>query len=242
MNFIKHMNKQTLMQIICDQAQFDLPDPLVARMKLNDLTPLLSNKQVLIISGIRRCGKSTLMRLIRKQAAESDYAINFDDDRLVPFELADFQILMEAFIELYGVQKTFYFDEIQLIPGWERFVRRLHDQNNKVFITGSNAKLLSSELGTHLTGRHIAIKLFPYSFQETFAQATPELLTTERLTSTQLALLKKNFSQFKKMGGIPEYIESGQKEYLHALYENILYKDIIVRHHLSQEKTIKELV
>lgn len=79
--------------------------------------------------------------------------MNFDDERLIQFKADDFQTLYETFIELFGEQKTFYFDEIQNIAGWERFVKRLYDAGNKVFITGGNTNMLSKELGTHLTGR-----------------------------------------------------------------------------------------
>ena len=236
------MDKLRLRQILIDQAKEPLPEPLVPRWEYSQLKSLVDNKQVIILSGIRRCGKSTLLQVIRHKATESNYYINFDDDRLVPFQLDDFQQLLEVFIELYGVQKTFYFDEIQNIPGWERFVRRLHNEGKKVFITGSNASLLSSELGTHLTGRHIAIKLFPYSFKEFVLWKDADILAHKNLDSTQIALLKKYFSEFKKTGGMPEYLESNQQQYLHSLYENILYKDIIVRNRLPQERPIKELV
>lgn len=235
------MNKQLLSQVIIDQAKEPLPPIMVPRWDYQQLTLLTDNKQVIILTGIRRCGKSVLMHLIRQQTSQSNYYINFDDDRLTLFTLEDFQQLIEVFIELYGVQNNFYFDEIQNIVGWERFVRRLHNEGKKVFITGSNASLLSSELGTHLTGRHIAFKLYPFSFRE-YVYRQDKTLLTEKLDSTQIALLKKYFSEFKVMGGMPEYLENQQKQYLHTLYENILYKDIIVRHKLPQQKPIKELV
>ncbi len=236
------MDKQVLLQVIIDQAKEPVPEILIPRQKYSELSPLVDNKQVIILSGIRRCGKSILMHMLRQQLPESDFHINFDDDRLALFQLEDFQMLIEVFIEIYSVQNTFYFDEIQNIPGWERFVRRLHNEGKKVFITGSNASLLSNELGTHLTGRHIAIKLFPYSFSEYVYKQDHSLLSAKNLDSTQIALLKKCFAEFKVMGGMPEYLENKQKQYLQTLYENILYKDIIVRHKLPQQKPIKELV
>ena len=86
---------------------------------------------------------------------------NFDDERLVNFTVADFQTLQECFFELFGEQHTYYFDEIQNVKGWETFVRRLYNEGNKVIVTGSNARMLSRELGTHLTGRYIAVD-FPF--------------------------------------------------------------------------------
>lgn len=236
------MDRQKLIQIILDQAQQKLPKTIVPRWQYEHVVPLVSNKQIIIISGIRRCGKSTLMQLIRHNNIEKDYYINFDDDRLIPFTLEDFQVLIEAFIELYDVQNTFYFDEIQLVPGWERFVRRLHNEGKKVFITGSNANLLSHELGTHLTGRHITVKLFPYSFKEFIKYIDPNILEKDNLSFIDTALVKKYFSEFSIFGGMPEYLEYRQKQYLHALYESIIYKDIIVRNKIPQEKPIKELV
>lgn len=236
------MDKQTLTQTVIDQSREPIPDPLISRWQYAELQSVMSNKQVIILTGIRRCGKSTLLQILRRNAAEADYYINFDDDRLAPFQLDDFQLLIETFIELYGVQNTFYFDEIQNIPGWERFVRRLHNEGKKIFITGSNARLLSSELGTHLTGRYIAIKLFPYSFREFVLRQNEAILSNKVMDSTELALMKKYFSEFETLGGMPEYLESRQNQYLHALYESLLYKDIIVRNRIPQEKPIKELV
>ena len=236
------MDKQRLTQIIIDQATERMPDPFVPRWQIDHLQPYIENKQVITLTGIRRCGKSSLLQYIRSQVSEADYYINFDDDRLVLFQLDDFQKLLDVFVELYGVQSHFYFDEIQNIPGWERFVRRLHNEGKKVFVTGSNANLLSEELGTRLTGRYISIKLFPYSFREYVLRQNAELLAIKNKTSTQLALIKRLFSEFTKMGGMPEYLDNQQKAYLQALYENILYKDIVVRHKLPSAQPIKELV
>lgn len=235
------MDKNTLKQIIIDQAKEPVPSRLVPRMTLQELSPLVETKQVIILSGIRRCGKSTLMHMLRQHLPESDYHINFDDERLVLFQLDDFQTLIETFVELYGIQNTLYFDEIQNIPGWERFIRRLHNEGKKVFITGSNASLLSNELGTHLTGRHISIRLFPFSFKE-YLQTKKPLPQDKQLSSTDIAIIKKHFIEFERLGGMPEYLENKQKQYLQTLYENILYKDIIVRYKLPQQKAIKELV
>lgn len=236
------MLKDKIRQIVQDQAHEVSMNSIVSREAYALVESFIHNKQVIVLTGIRRCGKSTLMHLIRKHTPASNYYLNFDDDRLLPFELDDFDRLIEVFIELYGVQDHFYFDEIQNIPGWERFVRRLHNAGKKVFVTGSNASLLSKELGTHLTGRHISVALFPFSFQEVVSLKLPELLANQQWTSTQIALVKKCFAEFKVMGGMPEYLENKQKQYLHTLYESILYKDIIVRHKLTQEKPIKEMI
>lgn len=236
------MDKQLLKQVIIDQSREPVPENIIPRGQETQIKELIDNKQVIILTGIRRCGKSILLHLVREKMQERQYAINFDDDRLALFQLQDFSILIETFIELFGIQQTYFFDEIQNIPGWEKFIRRLHNEGKKVFITGSNASLLSSELGTHLTGRHIALTLYPFSFKEFLYKKDVRLLNQNLLDSTQIALLKKYFAEFKVMGGLPEYLENREKQYLHTLYENILYKDIIVRYKLPQQKPIKELV
>jgi predicted AAA+ superfamily ATPase len=197
---------------------------------------------VLILTGVRRCGKSTLLQELRRKNKKSDYYLNFDDDRLANFKLSDFQMLYELFIEQFGVQNDFYFDEIQNIPGWERFVRRLHDQGKKVTITGSNASLLSRELGTHLTGRYWAIELYPFSFQEYLLFKKQNRLLDEINKTENKALLKKSFKEYFTLGGFPEYLKEQSPAYLQNLYESILYRDIMVRHKLTGEKIIKELL
>ena len=117
-----------------------------------------------IISGVRRCGKSTLMKQIMRKEKEY-YYFNFEEPRAAGFSLSDFAKLEESFRE--SAEKAVYFlDEIQNVDEWERFVRRKLDAGEKFVITGSNASLLSKELGTRLTGRHITYTLFPFSYAE----------------------------------------------------------------------------
>ena len=116
-----------------------------------------------VISGIRRCGKSTLMKQIIQQLYQKTAYFNFEDARVHGFEVNDFTKLDEVMGS--GIE-AYFFDEIQNVPSWEVFIRQLHDRNEKVFITGSNAALLSRELGTRLTGRHIRHELFPFSYAE----------------------------------------------------------------------------
>lgn len=237
------MDKETLKKIVISQAQNEmaLPKPLIVREAYDYLKRFVNIPQVIILSGVRRCGKSTWMKMIREHASEPDYYLNFDDERLASFQLDDCQRLVEVFIELYGVQKTFYFDEIQSLNGWERFVRRLHNEEKKVFITGSNTDLLSRQFGTHLTGRNIALHLFPYSFREYIQKQNESLLKEKHLGGTKIAVIKKYFAEFRVLGGFPEYLRHGRKEYLQELYENILYKDVIICNSISDPNAIKNL-
>lgn len=236
------MNIDLLKQVVTEQNSRTTPDDYVPRTIYERVRPLCLNKEIIIITGIRRCGKSTLLQKIRSENDEKDYYLNFEDDRLINFTINDFQLLTEVFMALYGRQKTFYFDEIQNIPDWERFVRRLHDEGCKIYITGSNATMLSKELGTKLTGRHIALTMYPYSFYEYVQAQSPELLHKTVYVTEDIATARRAFSNYSRVGGIPEFVRQEQTDYLHGLYEGVIYRDIITRYKLPQEKPIKELV
>lgn len=231
--------KELLKNIIFDQKNLLLNSEYVKR-KLP--VEFLQTNEIVVISGIRRCGKSTLLQQIREGNKEKDYYLNFDDERLIQFKVEHFQLLFETFIELFGVQKTFYFDEMQNITGWEMFVRRLHDYGNKVYITGSNASMLSRELGTHLTGRFITYELYPFSFDE-FLEFNGKKHLKENIYSTEAkSELQSLFSSFVNFGGFPAYLKSQNDNYLKSLYETILYRDVMVRNNLTSEKELLELV
>ena len=117
-----------------------------------------------IITGIRRCGKSTLLYQLRSRKYKDAFYLNFDDNRLYGFDTSDFSRLDELITE--SGSRLLFFDELQEIQGWERYVRQKLDENYNVVITGSNASLMSRELGTKLTGRHLGSELFPFSYAE----------------------------------------------------------------------------
>lgn len=242
MNHIRVMDRDLLKTVIIEQKEIQLPKNFFERTQTEYIRSFVNDPNIIILSGIRRSGKSTIMRVIQKEADKSDYSINFDDDRLVQFELKDFQVLFEVFVELYGKQNTFYFDEIQNISGWETFVRRLHEQGYKIFITGSNATLLSSELGTRLTGRFIPIEIFPLSYKELLLHEYPQILDKKALTTVEIGMALRIFAQYFEFGGIPEFVKFGKKEYLKSLFEGILYRDVIARYGITNEKSLKELI
>lgn len=231
--------KDLIKTVIFDQQRMGWTDRFIPR---NISANILQGESIVVISGIRRCGKSTLLGQIRSEKTEKDYYMNFDDERLIPFSVEHFQLLHETFIELFGVQKTFYFDEIQNIPGWERFVRRLHDDGCKVFITGSNATMLSRELGTHLTGRYVQTELFPFSFAE-FLTFKKFIWNDSDLYNTEgKARLIGHFNEYFSAGGFPLYLKERDENYLKSLYESILYRDVLVRNKLINEKELLQLV
>ena len=202
----------------------------------------LQTSEILIISGIRRCGKSVLMQQIRDRLVEKDFFFNFDDERLANFKLDDFQKLQECFVELFGEQHTYYFDEIQNIEGWERFVRRLYNAGNKIVITGSNARMLSRELGTHLTGRYTQVEIYPFSFQEYLAMNEIPVNAKTLYTTTGRATMVKSFVKYMECGGFPKFLQDGSVSYLTSLYESIIYRDILTRNGLTNEKEMLELM
>ena len=180
----------------------------------------------LIVSGVRRCGKSTLLhQLLKKKHTESHY-INFEDPRLYDFEISDFQKLDQLITE--AGNRVLMFDEIQIIKGWERYVRQKLDENFKVFVTGSNASLLSKELGTSLTGRHITSELFPFSFKEfcRFKDIEPNEHATK---------------EYMQLGGFPEYLKNPIEEILANLLDDILIRDIAVRYGIKDIRGLKRL-
>lgn len=240
------MDREILKQIIMDQLKYRSPKNFYRRTVTEKIKRFASDPNIIILSGIRRSGKSTIQRMLQTElvlANEfSDYYFNFDDERLVQFQVNDFQMLLEVFIELFGDQPRFYFDEIQNIEGWEHFVRRLYEQGKKIYITGSNANLLSKELGTHLTGRYIQLEVFPLSFLEIVRHQYPDAFSKKALSTTDVGMILRLFSNYLKNGGIPEYVEFEKTEYLKDLLEGILYRDVIVRYKIQDEKALRETV
>lgn len=233
--------KELLKRIIFEQQDY------VSRMIENTIPRFIADEwldtsEVLIISGIRRCGKSVLMQQIRGKLPEKDFFFNFDDDRLVKFKIEDFQTLQECFYELFGKQRTYYFDEIQNIRGWETFVRRLYNEGCKVIVTGSNAKMLSRELGTHLTGRYISVEMYPFSFREFLMLNNHSYSERDFYTTAGRATLLSLFRQYLSQGGFPRFLVSHSVDYLKSLYQSIIYRDVLTRNAISNEKEMQEMI
>ncbi len=229
------MDTEALKEVLIRQRK-KYDEFLIDREKRGELDP--DDEFVTIITGVRRCGKSTLLK---KEFFDECHYVSFDDERFIEFGVQDFSKLYELLLELFGRKKCFVFDEIQNVKGWERFVRRLNNEKQKVFVTGSNANLLSKEMGTHLTGRSISIELYPFSFKE-FLMFNKTSIKVDRITSEEKVILKKHFQQYIEIGGFPEYIKTGKIEYLQSLYNNIVYRDIINRYKIRSERELKEVV
>ncbi len=224
-----------LEQIILDQAEvFGSRDPGTTREV--DFQRYMTNQQIVVISGVRRCGKSTLLRQFAGRC-DRYYYVNFDDERLINFTVDNFSELMLCFRKQFD-SNTIFMDEVQNVDKWERFVRRVQDEGYKIFLTGSNARLLSSELGTHLTGRYAKVELYPFSFSEFLAFYQ---VTYDTLTSATEAKVLTYFDNYLAMGAFPEYLKYQDKEFLARTYEDILHRDIISRKQIRDVKSFQQL-
>lgn len=243
MNEQNVLNRSLLKEVVLEQRQeiMDLPRG-VAREQLTELIQLADSQQIIIIQGVRRCGKSTLLAQYIDTLPEAEFHyLNFEDERLISFNVAMFNQLLEIFYEVNGKYPLFIFDEVQVVAGWEQFVRRLHNGGNKILITGSNANLLSQELGTKLTGRHIDIKLFPFSYNE-FLQFQEYYYTPDDFYSAEKrSKLHKYFSNYLTEGGMPIYLRTKLRDVLRSLYEDIIIRDIVQRYRINNIKLFREL-
>jgi len=230
------MDKTTLKEIVTEQEQqFNKQFRIVKRQIPQTF---LTTKKISVISGIRRCGKSTLLRQIARETHGYHY-INFEDERLLQFNATHFNLLLEVFYERNPDASTFFFDEIQNIPGWEKFVSRLFSMDKKLFVTGSNARLLSSEISTSLTGRNLTFELYPFSFREYLDfQSFP---LKNEYTTREKATISSHLENYLKYGGFPEIAESKNTEELIQLYRDILIKDLLVRMNIRDNKDFREL-
>lgn len=197
---------------------------------------LADSKLIKVITGIRRCGKSAFAYLLLQKKAFA--YLNFDDERL---QNPDTEQILAAFYEIYGKDlKWIFLDEIQNLERWELFVNRLQRAGFNLFLTGSNAKLLSRELATHLTGRHLKIEIFPFSFRE-YLRAVG--FKDDAKTTRGQSILKKELANYITSGGFPEIVVDKENAgvYLRELYRDIVDRDIINRHSISYKKTFREI-
>jgi uncharacterized protein len=237
------LSQEALRQVVIEQqeeiARFRTFS-IVAREKTKQILSVIDKNWIKVIIGIRRCGKSMLGHLALKDKVYG--YINFDDERLIGLSAADLNKMLQFLLEVNPEFKFLFFDEIQNIEGWELFVNRLQRQGYNILITGSNSKLLSKELATHLTGRYALIELTPFSFRE-FLIARDFKWTTMSLHKTQdKALLYTLLDEYIHIGGFPDMVIGGyDASYLRELYDKIISRDITYRYRIKYSKTLKEM-
>lgn len=230
------MDEQILRDVIIDQKHEaeEIIENIIQR-QIPDLHIYLKKPNVLAIMGIRRCGKSTLaLNLIKNLKAAY---VNFDDERLINTKADDLNKLLEVVYSVYGNVDVFLFDEIENIVGWELFIRRLRN-TKKIILTGSNSNLLSGELSTHLTGRHIDFILFPFSFSEFLRYNSFEI--NRDYSTLDKGLILKYFHIYMDKGGFPESIIIDKKMAI-SIYNDIIQKDIINRYKIRKINDFKNI-
>lgn len=199
----------------------------------------LHSPQAQVVIGVRRSGKSTLCYQAVKNSGELFAYADFDDERLADIESDQLNDVLEVLYKIYGDFHYLFLDEIQNVKGWHLFVNRMLRKKMHVVVTGSNAKLLSSELATHLSGRNKEIPLYPFSFGE---YCVMKKVDTERLTTKAESFRRAAFDEYLKQGGFPELLNIADKRgYVNSLVENILKRDIEQRNKISYKASFEQL-
>lgn len=200
------------------------------RREALSLMPQTLHEDALVISGIRRCGKSTLVGQMVRQVEEEGqraFYLNFDTPSVYGFAFEHFKIVDSLLAE--NTYDCLFFDEIQVVDSWEIYVRGKLDEGYKVVVTGSNASMLSRELGTKLTGRHLTRELFPFSY-------------TEFCGFMGMPVGEASVTSYMTMGGFPKYLAAKDEELIEEMVNDIVYRDIAVRYNLRDERTLKALL
>jgi hypothetical protein len=234
------MDANTLFTTLSDQkeeiANYDIR-PLCSRYEESRLN--MNSRLAQIVIGVRRCGKSTLCEKVLKQSNIKFAYANFDDDRLATLKTEDLDSVLSALYQIYGDFNYLFLDEIQNVPSWQLFANRLLRQNIHLFITGSNSKLLSKELATHLTGRHNKVELFPFSFSE---YAEVRGIDTKSYSVKAQALRKKALNEYLLEGGFPELLhENDKRGYIDSLLNAIIRNDIAKRFKIRHVDVLKRM-
>lgn len=198
-----------------------------------------------VLVGVRQAGKSYLLYQRAKMLLEAGHDIsemvyiNFDDERLLGMTAEDFDLILQAYGTMYESKPVLFFDEIQNIEGWEHFARRLANQKYLVFITGSNAKMLSRDIATVLGARYFDEKVFPYSFQE-FLVAKGVTLNKDWEYSKQRNEIQRLFADYFQWGGFPElFLYRNKRHWLNGLYEKIILGDVIQRNNIKNDHALR---
>ena len=234
------MDKRILETILADQAEelAQKGNLRFCQRKEEDLIDLRSS-QAQVVIGVRRSGKSTLCyNALTRKGVKFAY-VNFDDERLIHLTGDDLNDILEVLYKINGDFNYLFIDEIQNIPEWYLFVNRLLRRQMHIIITGSNAKLLSGELATHLTGRHHSITLYPFSFAE---YCEVKDIDTKSRTTKAIAERRAVFDEYMKQGGFPElqYIDN-DRDYIEELVNNILKRDIEQRFKVIHTSAFEEM-
>ncbi len=235
------MNHNVLKQVILEQIE------IIQNAKIIERNYVFEKNVNYILVGLRRAGKSTLLYKIARELVEGGCEwsqivyVNFEDDRLLDFKKEDFNDIIETAHELSDAKEIYYFfDEIQIIDGWEHFARRMADQKKHTFITGSNAKMLSSEMEKVLGGRYLSKMIMPFSLGESLDYKKIAHDEKAMLTTSKSAKIRKGCQEYIAGGGFPEaQLLSNKREYIKSVYEKVLLGDIIEREKVNNKMALR---
>lgn len=233
------MDKRYIERIIFDQLD-DLKrmELGVIRDKLQDMDNHIKSKTNVVITGVRRCGKSTLLlQIMNKHYKDNFYYLRFADERLANLKTEDYQKIYEVFLANFKKTNIFFFDEIQGKPKWDQFVNRLYESGNKFYITGSNSELLSKEISTYLTGRHLDIELYPFSFKEFLRFKKIDL---DYRYTKNIIKIEKELVNYLEIGGFPQVVVENNTSLLEEIYEDIITKDVLLRYNVNDVAVLKK--
>lgn len=236
------MDKNVIKQIILAQQEF------IGKVKLIGRDIPLEDNANYVLVGIRRAGKSYMLyqkiqRLVALgHSMEEILFINFEDERITDIRKEELHLLIEAYREMFSHQPIVFLDEIQNVEGWEHFARRLADEKYRVFITGSNAHMLSREISSTLGGRYLTKEIYPFSFGE-YLEYHQLRLTKLWEFSPMKADVIRSFSDYFYYGGLSEVFHiQDKKSWLQSLYQKILFSDIVVRKGVRNERSLRLLI
>ncbi len=237
------MDKQRIMRVMADNLSF------AKRVTYQKRDIDLSGDLPYIFVGIRRSGKTYLLYQKMHELVEygkdwNDFVyINFEDERLIEFKVDDFDLLIECHYMKSSQKPIFFLDEIQNVIGWEKFARRLADQKYQVYLTGSNAKMLSAEMATTLGGRYLIKEVYPYSFSEYLFAQQIDLTDINYYVTKDRGTLLQYFANYFVEGGFAELINfENKRDYLTSIYQKIYLSDMMLRNHITNKSAVELLM
>ncbi|MDR0842061.1 MAG: ATP-binding protein [Acidobacteriota bacterium] len=236
------MNKDSIKMLIAEYQRDASKDELVDRKYS------IEDGLNYVFVGLRRAGKSCLMFRQIQQLLATGHSrdeilyFNFEDDRLTELDAPLLDSIKVCYEEMFDCRPIFFLDEIQIVSGWEKFARRLADQGYRVFITGSNAKMLSSEIATTLGGRYMIQQVWPFSFEE-FLTASNIPISDSNAIYTHRNSIIKTFETYFQFGGLPEVARiTGKRQWLGNLYQKLFFGDLIARHQIRNDFSLRVLI
>ena len=237
------MDKQILKQILRDNQQE------VVRYKVEPRELIIDDFPCCVLVGVRRSGKSYMLYqqiqqlLINGKQWDEILYLNFEDERLENFTAEDFNRLLECHQEMYGKRPMLFLDEIQNIDGWERFARRMADAKYTIYITGSNAKMLSIEINSALGGRFLTYEVYPYSFREYVNVHRVSVLPNDIISTEGRSDVVRLFNEYLHNGGLPaSALLPAKRNYLSSVFQKIYLGDIIARNSISNIAGIRLMI